>query len=209
MERIWFLCLCLALNAIALVWGLKAENLDKMNGGWLGVFITPTTKIAVGEGCCRMAHRTVRCATGHCPVRQLRHLTVRVRPLELLSSGPLDSPMVYRTITIHCPVRLLALLWLLHAQARTVHFYCSVADDRWRCVAVTPLAHRIVWWIIAERLPEFSKVASSELGSLVHRTVRCAKPGQPSVALLHSFWTLSLNFVLVYCEPLASVELII
>jgi hypothetical protein len=68
-----------------------AENLDAMNGGWLGVFITPTTKIAVGEGCCRMAHRTVRCTTGHCPVRQPRHPIVRVRPLELLASGPPDS----------------------------------------------------------------------------------------------------------------------
>jgi hypothetical protein len=70
---------------------VKAENLDAMKGGWLGVFITPTTKIAVGEGCCRMAHRTVRCATGHCPVCQPRHPTVRVRSLELLTSGPPDS----------------------------------------------------------------------------------------------------------------------
>jgi hypothetical protein len=35
-----------------------------------------------------MAHRTVRCATGHCPVRQPRHQAVRVRPLELLTCGP-------------------------------------------------------------------------------------------------------------------------
>jgi hypothetical protein len=55
-----------------------------------------------------MAHRTVRCATGHCPVRQPRHLTVRVRPLELLTSRPSDSPVVHRTVTVHCPVRLLA-----------------------------------------------------------------------------------------------------
>jgi hypothetical protein len=48
--------------------------------------------------------------TGHCPVRQPRHPTVRVRPLELLTSGPPDSPMVHRTVTVHCPVRLLALL---------------------------------------------------------------------------------------------------
>jgi hypothetical protein len=26
---------------------LKAENLDAMNSGWLGVFIAPTTKLAV------------------------------------------------------------------------------------------------------------------------------------------------------------------
>jgi hypothetical protein len=70
---------------------VKAENLDAMNGGWLGVFIAPTTKGAVGGGCCRMAHQTVRCATGHCPVRQPCHPTVRVRPLELLISGPPDN----------------------------------------------------------------------------------------------------------------------
>jgi hypothetical protein len=115
-----------------------------MNGGWLGVFIALTTKIAVGEGCCHMAHRIVRCATGHCPVRQPRHPTVRVRPLDLLTSGPPDSLVVHRTVPIHFLVRLLALLLLLCAQSRTVHFYCSVADDHWRCVAVTPLAHQTV-----------------------------------------------------------------
>jgi hypothetical protein len=30
---------------------------------WLGVFIAPTTKMAVREGCRRMAHWTVRCAS--------------------------------------------------------------------------------------------------------------------------------------------------
>jgi hypothetical protein len=55
-----------------------------------------------------MAHRTVRYTTGHCSVDQLRHLTVRVRPLELLTAGPPDSPVVHRTVTVHCPVRLLA-----------------------------------------------------------------------------------------------------
>jgi hypothetical protein len=67
-----------------------------------------------------MAHRIVRCTTGHCPVRQPRHSTVRVRPLELLSSGPSDSPVVHRTGPVDYPVRLLALLRLLRAQARTV-----------------------------------------------------------------------------------------
>jgi hypothetical protein len=62
---------------------------------WLGVFIAPTTKMAVGELCCRRTHRTVRCATGHCPVRQPRHPTVRVRPLELLTCGPPDNPVVH------------------------------------------------------------------------------------------------------------------
>jgi hypothetical protein len=31
-----------------------------------------------------------------------------------------------------------------YVQARTAAFHCSFADDRWRCLAVTPLAHRTV-----------------------------------------------------------------
>jgi hypothetical protein len=47
------------LNALALVLNVLAENLDALKcGGW-GVFIAPTTKVAVGEGCCRRVHRTV------------------------------------------------------------------------------------------------------------------------------------------------------
>jgi hypothetical protein len=75
-------CLCLGVKSRALVLNAMAENLDALKcGGW-GVFIAPTTKMAVGRGCCRWAHRTVRCATGHCPVRQPCHPTIRVRPLE-------------------------------------------------------------------------------------------------------------------------------
>jgi hypothetical protein len=62
---------------------LKVENLDAMNGGVVGVFIAPTTKSGRWEAVCRMAHRTVRCATGHCPVRQPRQPAVEFRPLEL------------------------------------------------------------------------------------------------------------------------------
>jgi hypothetical protein len=67
---------CLVLNAIALVRCGKLENLDAMNGGWLGVFITLTTKSGRWETVCRTAHWTVRCATGHCPVRQPRQPAV-------------------------------------------------------------------------------------------------------------------------------------
>ena len=38
---------CLELNARALVSSWEVENLDAMNGEWLGVFIAPTTKLAV------------------------------------------------------------------------------------------------------------------------------------------------------------------
>jgi hypothetical protein len=57
-----------------------------MQWWWLGVFIAPTTKTAVGEGCCRWVHRTVRCATRHCPVRQPRHPTVRVLTVSIVGA---------------------------------------------------------------------------------------------------------------------------
>ena len=38
---------CLELNARALVSGWKLENLDDLNVGVVGVFIAPTTKLAV------------------------------------------------------------------------------------------------------------------------------------------------------------------
>jgi hypothetical protein len=120
------LYLCLVLNALVLVLNVLAENLDALKCWWLGVFIAPTTKVDVGEGCCRMAHQTVRCATGHCSVRQPRHPTVTVRPLELLTCGPPDSPVVHQTCPVYCPLHHLALALTLHAQSAlfTVHF-CS------------------------------------------------------------------------------------
>jgi hypothetical protein len=74
---------------------------------WLGVFIAPTTKPTIGEAVCRWAHRTVQCATGHCPVRQPCHPTVRV--LTVSTFGALTS-WGHRTGIVHCLMRLLALL---------------------------------------------------------------------------------------------------
>jgi hypothetical protein len=67
---------CLVLNVIALVRCRKLENLDAIECGVVGVFIAPTTKSGRWEAVCRMAHQTVRCATGHCPVRQPRQPVV-------------------------------------------------------------------------------------------------------------------------------------
>jgi hypothetical protein len=53
---------------------------------WLGLFIAPTTKIVVREGCCRWAHRTVWCTTGHCPVHQPRHPTIRVLTVSIVGA---------------------------------------------------------------------------------------------------------------------------
>jgi hypothetical protein len=52
-------------------------NLDALNNGGWGVFIAPTTKTTVGEGCCQ------------CLVRQPRHPTVRV--LTVLTIGALTA----------------------------------------------------------------------------------------------------------------------
>jgi hypothetical protein len=63
LERIWSLLLCLGVKSRALVLNVMAENLDALKcSGW-GVFITPTTKMVVGRGCCRWAHRTVQCGS--------------------------------------------------------------------------------------------------------------------------------------------------
>jgi hypothetical protein len=70
----------------------------------VGVFIAPTTTKWSLEGWSRMVYRTVRCAIGHCPVRQPRQQTVGVRPLELCLVGPPGCPVVHRTSPVECPV---------------------------------------------------------------------------------------------------------
>ena len=90
------LYLCLVLNALALVLNVLAENLDALKCWWLGVFIAPTTKVVVGEGCCRRAHRTVRCAS---------HVT---QPLGFDRWS--SNKWGHRTVTVHCPMRHLRLL---------------------------------------------------------------------------------------------------
>jgi hypothetical protein len=108
--------------------------LDAMNGGVVGVFIASPTKSGRWEAVCHMAPRTGGAATGHCPVRQPRHPTVRVRPLELLSSGPPDS---------HCALSGApsdAALTLARTVAHSMRLQMTVDAE----VVVAPLAHRTV-----------------------------------------------------------------
>jgi hypothetical protein len=94
---------------------------------------------------------------------------------------------------------------------RTVHF----CRRQLALLAVTPLAHRTIRCYtgqsgeLAEGNPKNPKVASSELISLVHRTVRCARPGLPSVVFCSFYLNPFLDFLLVCVEPLAPIELII
>jgi hypothetical protein len=126
--------------------------------------------VAVGEGCCRRAHRTVRCAS---PITQ----PLGVDRWSFLHVG-------HRTVTVHCPVRHLRLLWLC-AHSR----HCSLftfAVDRWRCSHCSAGTPDVPVNYSGE---PFSETRSLVVGgnspwctghcSVAHRTVRCARPGQP------------------------------
>jgi hypothetical protein len=103
------------------------------------------------------------------PVRQARHPTVRVRPMELLTCGPPDSPVVHQTGPVHWLVRLLAPA--LTSARGVALFTVDFCRRPLAQLAIAPLAHRTVRWIIAEWLPENPKLASLREFSLVHRTL--------------------------------------
>jgi hypothetical protein len=178
-----------------------AENLDALKcGGW-GLFIAPTTKVAVGEGCCRRAHQTVRCAS---------HVT---QPLgfDRWSSDMWGHRIVrwctgQSLFTVRCTFW--RLLWLCARSPHCSLFTVAFADDRWRCSryfawhtgqsGATPdslVLHRTVRWIIAEAISRSPKVARSELISLAHRTLSGA-PNQGSLrfSLVLFIWTISWTF---------------
>jgi hypothetical protein len=100
-----------------------SEKLGCLEWWWLGVFIAPTAKPTVGEADCRWVHRIVRCATGHCPVHQPRHPTVRVLTVSTvgaltswgtgqpgaaldrhcsLSGAPYGAALTLRELSAHC-----------------------------------------------------------------------------------------------------------
>jgi hypothetical protein len=118
------------IECLALVSSWKVENLDDLNVGWLGVIITPTTKLAVwwrllshGAPDSLVRHRTVSGAPATSPGRW-------VPTVGALSCGPAWLSGVP-------PARAL----LLYARWRAFN---AAAGDRWRGIAVAPLAHRIV-----------------------------------------------------------------
>jgi hypothetical protein len=128
--------LCLGVKSRALVLNALAENLDALKcGGW-GVFISPATKMVVGEAVCRWAHQTVRCAS---------HVT---QPLGFDRWS--SDRWGHRTGTVHCPVRLLAPALTL----RELSAHCSVVsrplNSTVALATVVPLAHRTVQCYIGQ-----------------------------------------------------------
>jgi hypothetical protein len=100
------------------------------------VFIATNQIVAVGEGCLRWAHRTVRCATGQCPV--CRHVTLS---LGLGAGGPFNGLSLCGTGQSGAP---------LTNCSDFCRVYCSalftVRVDRCAQMTVAPLAHRTVRW---------------------------------------------------------------
>jgi hypothetical protein len=115
------------------------KNLDAWSGGGWGVFIAPTTNSTVREVVYRWAHRTVRCATGHCSVRQPRHPTVRV--LMVLTVGALTSCRTGQSGA--APDRCCSLsgapLMPALTSARTVHALFTLLQTTVALLVVAPL----------------------------------------------------------------------
>jgi hypothetical protein len=84
---------CLELNARALVSSWKVENLDVMNVGWLGVFIAPTTKLAVWwRLMSHVRHRTLSGAPATSPGRWVPTVgALSCGPAWLSSGAPVKS----------------------------------------------------------------------------------------------------------------------
>jgi hypothetical protein len=124
---------CLVLNAIALVRCGKLENLDAMNGGWLGIYspnhqTSRLVKVAV-------AWRTGQSgAPATSPNRWIPTVGAYVFWATGQSGGAPDR---------HCSLSGAPSGSAL-TLARTVAHLMPSANDRWREVAVAPLAHRTV-----------------------------------------------------------------
>jgi hypothetical protein len=118
--------------------------------------------------------------------------------------------MVHRTGPVHCPVRHLApALTSARAVALfTVHYRLlqTTVGAVSRC-SVGTLDSPVNYSGVASQIPEGGKFGVDLTGA--PDTVRCARPGLPSVVFCSFYLNLFFNFLLVCVEPLAPVELII
>ena len=152
-----------------------------------GVFIALNHHIAVGEAVCQRAHRTVWCATGHCPMRQPRHPTIRVRALSIvgaLTSGGTgqSGAALDRQCSLSGVPLTSALTSAMNCSAVWGTVQSTVAPKSC-CSAVTPDSP------VNYSRATLEKPESSELlfvrpwctghCPVAHRTVRCARPGHP------------------------------
>jgi hypothetical protein len=181
---------------LALVLSEMSEKLGCLEWWWLGVFIAPPTKMVVGEAVCRWAHRTVRCAS---------HVT---QPLgfDRWSSDSWD----HRTVTVHCPVRLLAPAPTLHALFAHCSVHCLLLQTTVGAVAIAPHGtpdSPVNYSRVVLQKPKAEQFRVDLPGA--PDAVRWARLGQPSVGFASFFLNPYFNFLLVCVEPLAPVEHVI
>jgi hypothetical protein len=122
------------IECLALVSGWKVENLDDLNVGWLGVFIAPTTKLAVWW----------RLSVAWCTGQSGAPATSpgrRVPTVGALTAGPAwmsgGAPDMYCRVS-SAPLR--ACLTSTRSSAHLMLLQVTVGAE----VAVAPLSHRTV-----------------------------------------------------------------
>jgi hypothetical protein len=164
-------------------------------------------------GCCRWAHRTVRCAIGQCPVCQPCHPTVRV--LTVSTIGALSSCCTGQSGAV--PDRYCLLSGAPSSgcsdSARTVRALCVVRQPLESTVALANHCFTgapdspVNYSGAASEKPEAEEF--EVVRPWAPDTVRCARPGFTSVSFAPFFLNPNLFFLLVCVEPLAPVECII
>jgi hypothetical protein len=202
-ELIWRLgedliyWMCLRVESFALAMNVMFWKHGCQWMWWLGCIYSPNHFLAVGKGCWRWAHRTVRCATAtvHCPV----HAT---------SAQPLGFWAVdrCRRLSSSCTGQS-GTLWLLRSDfcCGTVHHCSSAQSTVGTQGVVAPLAHRTVRWIIAKRASEFLRVVCLEGGwPGALDTVRCDKLQHTQVFCSNFDWVSNWISFLVCVEPYAT-----
>jgi hypothetical protein len=124
--------------------------------------------------------------------------------------GPSNNPVVHRTITVHCPVCLLAPTRTLRALSAHCSVHCSLLQTTVGAVAVAPHGtpdSSVNYSRVALQKPKAEQFRVDLPGA--PDTVRCARPRQSSVGFAPFSLNPILDFLLVSVEPLAPVELII
>jgi hypothetical protein len=167
-----------------------------------------------------MAHRTFRCATGHCPVRLPRHPALDSDHWSFCLQGH----RIVRWCTGQALFTVRCAIWPCSdssAHYSAFNAFCRRPLARSsRCSAGTsdsPVRHRTLsgatpdspvnYSGAASRIPEGEQFGVGVLGA--PDTVRCARPGHTSADFSSQYLNPFSVFLLVCCEPLAPVELII
>jgi hypothetical protein len=189
-------CLCLGVKSRALVLNAMAENLDSLKWWWLGYLYTQPPNQPLGLGCYRWVHRIVRCAS---------HVT---QPLgfDRWSSDCLAHRTV-RWCTRQSLFTVRCAFWRCSDSARTVFCVSRPLESTVALAAVAPLG-------TPDSPVNYSGVAFPETRRwrvgvdppwctghcpVAHRTVRCARPRQPSVSFAPFFLNPILDLFIGLC----------